>query len=482
MTNPTIEGIRAHGAAGSGRTAVLWRETGYTYAELERLISARASALRAGGVLPSTVVAVEGVRGLDTVVDIAALWTIGVTVLVFPAGSEEPLVQGMVVRSQAAAILHPGGQRPKLFQSTHAQQPDLEGVMLILPTSGSTGEPKLVPLAEDAVGSFCAWAEQTFCLSSRRTLCFAPLNFDLSLFELWAVLANGGSVELVSDADAQDPAALRSLLRHSGVDLIQGVPFVFKSLTTPVAEGPLRLSGVRDVITTGSSLGMETRLLMSDVFPQARFHNMYGSTETNNSFMASFDTEVFLGWGELPIGSPLPGVQLAVRESSGVILDGPGSGELMVRTPFMMTRYVGLAASGEKENVPALFSTGDVVHRDPDGIYHLEARSSRIVKIRGNRVSLDQVEASINSNDAVDESVVIALDDDPSPRIVALVRIRGGINLSPLALRVHCSQLLPPYALPSRFQMVDLPFPRTSTDKVDRKLIRLTYLEGTINA
>ncbi len=475
---PLIAAIRHHSENRAEATAVRWRENDHSYRQLAAMLLRRTRTLEQEGLRPGDVVALEAVRGLGSIVDTGALWNLGCVPVPFPRDSAPELVADIQDRSGGQWILRPGSPPSRCLPSRRPSSADGK-TALVLPTSGSTGVPKLVPLSAESINDFFCWAEDTFGLSRRTVIGFAPLNFDLSLMEIWATLFAGGTVELISDEQALNPSALRAHLRRSAADFFQAVPFVFQNLATGEDEPDLFLKKMRDVIVTGSAADAKTRTFLAITFPNATFHNVYGSTETNNSFMFTTDVSQLLQLPGLPIGLPLPGVQASIRDQDGRTLAGPARGELHVRTPFMMNGYVGSPGIGDD-----LFPTGDIVTRDQSGVYSIESRNSRIVKIRGNRINLDQVEAVISSHSSVEEAVVISrTGHDTNSRIEALVRLRDEEQCTALRLRMHCSRHLPPYAIPASISLVSHPFPRTSTHKIDRNASeRHHYESAAINA
>lgn len=468
--NQLITRITTIDGAQASKTAVIWDGKKYSYEAFAEMIDRRADLLRRAGIAALEVVVVEGRRALDSLVDLAALWKLGCAVLPYPAGSGVQLVNSMVRSAGASWLMEPGHDPRPVGNSEFADWSPIitDATMLILPTSGSTGRPKLVPLSERAIGAFIQWAGDTFALSHRTVLAFAPINFDLSLLEIWATLATGGTVDVVSDEEAHNPRVLREHLNHSNVDLIQAVPYIFQTLEGPADEPALILPGVKDVIVTGAKASRETRRWMVRAFPTASFHNVYGATETNNSFIYSAtNCTEFSETDVLPIGRPLPNVESYVLDSDGNIMAGEATGELHVRTPFMMHGYVGTPIYESDA-----FPTGDIVYRNEEGVFYIESRSSRIVKIRGNRTSLDQIEMVLDSNRSVEESVVIAREDAESgSRIEAFVKLRANETATALSLRQHCAGYLPDYSMPAVIRIVSQSFPRTSTHKIDRNML-----------
>ena len=350
------------------------------------------------------------------------------------------------------------------------------GTCLLLTTSGSTGVPKIVPLETAAVTRFCTWAAGAFALGERRVLNYAPLNFDLCLLDIWATLSHGGCTVLVDPAFAGYPPHLLRLFAETEPQVVQGVPMLFRLLTG--GDGEVEFPSVRTVLLTGDHTPLPLRRRLVRAFPEALFHNVYGCTETNDSFIHTFGAEEAAGREVLPLGRPLPGVAAAVL-AGGRMLDGAGTGELVVSTPFQTAGYLGQdnsrffrgtfdAALGER----AWYRTGDLVARDADGALSLVGRNDFQVKVRGVRVNLEEIEQVLASHADVGEAAVVPLpDDEAGVRLHAVVRpVRDG--LSSLRLRAYCADRLTRAAIPTGFSMTDEPLPTGPTGKVHRGRIR----------
>ncbi|MFF3847855.1 AMP-binding protein [Streptomyces sp. NPDC002328] len=348
---------------------------------------------------------------------------------------------------------------------------------LLLTTSGSTGLPKIVPLGADAVDAFTGWAAGAFGIGPDTVvLNYAPLNFDLSLLDVWATLAHGGRVVLVDPEHALDgPRLLGLLLRHR-VQVVQAVPMFFRLLADAADAAGERLPAVRHALFTGDAVPGPLLARLPALLPGARLHSVYGCTETNDSFVHEVSADEAAGGGPLPLGRPLPGADAFVVTDGGALLDGPGAGELFVRTPFQTRGYLG-GAPGAPAFVqhPAhddgrrYFRSGDLVRRRADGSLVLEGRTDFQVKVRGVRVNAQEVEHVLLGHGEVAEAAVLALPDPVAGRLLhALVRRAPGSKLTSLTLRGHLARRLPRAAVPFDLRIVDAPLPRTSTGKVDR--------------
>ncbi|GGS68085.1 AMP-binding protein [Nonomuraea spiralis] len=342
----------------------------------------------------------------------------------------------------------------------------------MLTTSGSTGAPKIVPLSAGSVTRFTDWAGDAFGLGPGEVVFnYAPLNFDLCLLDVWATLRSGGCVALVDPALAANPRYVSGFFAASGVTVVQGVPMLYQLLEEDV------FPGVRHVIVTGDHAPVPVRAALPRRFPDARLHNVYGCTETNDSFWHEFDAAEAVQPGPLPIGEPLPGVVAAFGPDLAPFPPDDGGSELLVRTPFQTTGYVTpdpAAATGRFVTGPdgsRYFRTGDLVRRGAGGRLFLVGRDDFQLKVRGIRVNLEQIERVLLEHDDVVEAAVVPAVDGAETRLTAFVRGSGPGRLSGLRLRTHCAMRLPRAAIPSSIRLVEQPFPRTSTGKVDRKRI-----------
>lgn len=319
-------------------------------------------------------------------------------------------------------------------------------------TSGSTGRPKIVAHDPEGVDRFVGWARDHFDLGTDTvSLSLSPMNFDIATLDVWAVLAAGGRVVFAPQDDLTNGPALAEAARTHGVTLLQAVPVVL----TLIARAGLPAPRIRTVVSTGDFYPLETLPDLHAAFPEADLWSVYGSTETNDSFILDLRRATA---GEL--GRPIDGVHHRVD----------ATGELVVSTPFQALGYVNAPndawrnSGGRRE-----FRTGDLVTTGADGTLRLAGRSDRQVKVRGVRLSLDAVEAVLRHQNGVADAVVTARGRGSGDKeLLAAVLVEPGAAVSNLALRSAVSSTLTPTAVPSRTFLTTEPFPVTGTGKTDR--------------
>jgi acyl-coenzyme A synthetase/AMP-(fatty) acid ligase len=459
--------------------ALVWRNGSVSYLELHERVCGAQFRLDRLHLPPGAPVAVRAVKSPDTIALILALLGDSRPFLLPPEGLSDETFTALVEAAGCRAVLEPEEITPVGGELRVVDRP--ESTSFMLTTSGSTGVPKIVPLTAAAVGRFTAWAAARFNIGPHRTvLNYAPLNFDLCLFDIWATLAAGGRVVLVEPEHATRAGYLHELIDANEVHIVQAVPMLFHLLF----ERQRPLPGVTHVVATGDALTARGLAQLPELFPNARLHNLYGCTETNDSFLHEIDPAT--DNAPLPIGRPICGVDAVLVDPNGAVFDGPGIGELHVSTPFQTEGYTDAALNGaafgphpDGATDRVYFRSGDLVRRTADGTLTLEGRADFHVKVRGVRVNTQAVERTLLELDEVAGAVVFAVPDQIAGNALhAIVHRRDPESLHSLAVRAHCARRLSRAAVPTAIQLTDEPLPTTSTGKPDRARIKQTYLEG----
>lgn len=505
MSQTTVRSLAEHVADQVRRRpdapAVIWDGQPISYRELDQLADASYAELRDARLPEDRPVGIRAKKSPEAIgLVLACLRASRPFLLPSIELAPETLAQ-LFAQAGASQVLSPHGPRSESAASLRAlvddvrSTPDASGaewpptggaddVTFMLTTSGSTGLPKIVPLTGAGVDAFTDWAAGQFDIEPGTVVAnYAPLNFDLCLLDIWTTLKHGGCVVLVDQDRATQGAYLAELVNEQQVNVLQAVPMLYRLLIDVHREDGRTFPSVRHVITTGDKIPAGSLAELPRLFPNARFYNLYGCTETNDSLIHEF-----LGLADgnvpsnVPVGQPIPGVTARVQTEDGTPLEGTGTGELLVWTPFQTRGYLKSALNegkfamvsddGDAHAGRTYYRTGDIVRRHEDGTLTLEGRADFYVKVRGVRVSTQVVEQAIQEHPAVVEVAVIAVPDElAGARLHATVRREPDVKLNSLMLRQHCATRLARTEMPSTIEIVTESLPKTSTGKVDRKAV-----------
>jgi L-proline---[L-prolyl-carrier protein] ligase len=338
-------------------------------------------------------------------------------------------------------------------------------------TSGSTGVPKGVVITHRNASAFVRWAAGAFPLGpGDQVAVHAPLHFDLPVYDLYVGLAAGATLHLVPERVAFFPQALHRFLAEREVSHVYAVP---SALTALVNRSTLTTDGapaLRRILYAGEEFRPEPLAALMRAVPHATVANLYGPIETN-----VITSHVLDGPPEerVPIGRPVDGAHLVLLGDDGSVSEsGAAEGEIVVAgdcvSPCYLNRRDLTAQSRIELAGRRFYRTGDVARRDEDGVLHLLGRRDGLVKTRGYRVELGEVEAIVGTHPEVAEVAVLAEPDrELTNRLHAIVVPReDDADLVDRLVR-HCRDRLPSYMVPSRIHVV-ASLPKTSTGKIAR--------------
>jgi amino acid adenylation domain-containing protein len=353
----------------------------------------------------------------------------------------------------------------------------------ILYTSGSTGEPKGVMLSHRAALSFVNWAVDYFRLEPDDQLAnHAPLHFDLSVFDLFAGIAVGGTVALVPPAVGVFPRNLADWIEREGITVWYSVPSALVHLSLHGALDRHTFPRLRLVLFAGEVFPVAHLRRFLGQVPGAKLFNLYGPTETNVCTVHPVTNGPSLDTTSVPIGRACANCEVFALDEQGRPLAPGGTGELYVRGPTLMEGYWGRpeqtrAVLGPHPLFPErpgrVYRTGDLVRLDETGDYYFVGRRDAQVKSRGYRIELGDIESVLHRHPDVVEAVVVAVPHDEfGCTLRGLVVAREGSSLDGRDLATLCGRHLPAYMIPAEF-VFRAALPKTSSGKVDRIAVRL---------
>lgn len=460
-----------------------------SYAELDRRASAIAEALAVDGGLSCAVIVLEKSAGL--LAAMLAVLRAGAAYLPLAPEHARTRLPDVAARAGARACVTDSGiaaaltlpENTRLILADQvparaawgdrpASPARPEDLAYIMPTSGSTGPPKLVGVPHRAVVRLVHRSRTLPLDHTDRTMLIANPSFDAATFEVWGALANGGRVVVPDVSELRDPALLCSAIMMYGITAGFFTTTLFERL---VEAAPGRLAGMRHVIVGGEAVPPRLFAEAGASLPDGVLVNGYGPTE-NTTFSCCFRPDREPGLlRSLPIGRPLSGSGALVADESLRPLPPGVPGEILVTGLGLAVGYIDDPELTARRFVcldalegARAYRTGDLGRLLPDGTLEYLGRIDRQVKIRGFRVEPGEVEAALSGHPAVRRAVVYAEDIGGIRTLLAAVEADA---VDSATLRSWLADRLPDYLLPARIRVVDR-LPMTANGKADHAALR----------
>ena len=354
------------------------------------------------------------------------------------------------------------------------EHPGADALAYILYTSGSTGRPKGVMLSHRNASSFVDWCSEVFEPGESDVFSsHAPLHFDLSILDVFTSIKHGARLVLIGEQMGKDPLRLAPLIAEKRISVWYSTPSILSLLAQYGKLERHDYGALRAVLFAGEVFPVAQLRVLREIWDHPRYFNLYGPTETNVCTYFELPASTPPDRTQpYPIGRSCSHMRCRVADQDGRPVEVGAEGELLVSGDGVMQGYWNLPEQNARAFLEDLdgtrwYRTGDLVVEESGGDYVFHGRRDRMVKRRGYRVELGEVEAGLATHPAAREVAVVALlDPSAGIRLKAFLSLRGGYRPTLIEMKQFCVQRLPRYMVPDTFGFVDA-LPRTSTDKID---------------
>lgn len=467
-----------------------------SYIELGEATAALADALRINNIHPGDRVAVCLQKNVDTLIAILGILRLGAAYV--PVNPADPPARNAAIIEAcgACAILTDTALAEEVFSDTpHAAaavtfdafvllttghtpgENSPRDLAYLLHTSGSSGQPKGVMVSEAAVISFIDWCKDTFAPSAEdRLSAFAPFHFAMSVFDIYLALGCGSQLVLITDAVIRHPPSLARLISEADISIWYSTPSAIRLLLDHGLEKH-DYPALRLALFAGETFPPGDLRRLRAIWAESSLYNLYGSTETN-----------VIAWQKIPVtipedritpyplGKACSHVRLKAVSRDGTEAGVGRQGEIHVSGPPLMEGYAGSPGKAHKSfcfdaEGTRWHRTGDIAEVQTDGTLLYVGREGRIVKRRGYRIALGEIEAVLFSHADIKEAAVVsAADERTGVRITAFYMTPDGKPLSLIRLKQYCAEHIPATHIPDKFVMLEK-LPKTTTGKTNYKAL-----------
>lgn len=476
--------------------AVTFGPVTLTYQQLDRVTDSLAARLQELGVRPDRLVAIVSERTLSTIVAMLAIVKSGGAYLALdpahPAARMRTILEEakpLALLTEASADDPTGLGIPVVIVAEHlgddvrdvatrdvriAGGAGPENLAYVVYTSGSTGRPKGICVTHSNVVQRTRNPEYIKFLPGDRVAQISNAAFDTSTVEVWGALLNGGELVGFDSDTLLSPGRLATALRTSRITTLVMATPLFNQLA---ADDPTTFASISQLLVGGDVMAVSQANSVA-ALPGCTLVNGYGPAECTALATAHDVTPMPESQLRVPIGHPISGTTCYVLDDTLRPQSAGEPGQLYIGGDGVARGYVGrpdltaerfLPDPFAAESGKRMYATGDLVCRLPDGSLDFLGRADFQVKIRGMRVELNEVDATLLRHPGVREAVTVADAGTKSldATLVSYFVGSGEATAETVDLIAFLRDRLPEYMVPSRvIRLSELP--RNTNMKIDR--------------
>jgi acyl-CoA synthetase (AMP-forming)/AMP-acid ligase II len=341
-------------------------------------------------------------------------------------------------------------------------------------TSGTTSSPKGVVGCHQAIYvESLGVAIDTRMTADDRVAAMLPFFHTAQLNAFCTVAVAVGATIVVQRGF--DAPRLLDLIAAEGISVIFGLPVMYRTLLDLQLRAPRNISSLRLAIYGMAPMAREELAKAIEVF-DCGFALMFGQTEMS-PLSALFRPEHQLSHTGAA-GTPSINVQIGIMDEAGALLPQGQSGEIVYRSPQVLTGYLRNPEATEEAFRHGWFHSGDVGHFDEDDILWFEDRFKDVIKSGGENVASLEVETALYASEpAILEAAAVGLPHDRwGEAITAFIIPRPGETIDEAVLLTKVRDNLSPFKCPKAVILVES-FPKTATGKVQKVELRKMFAE-----
>ncbi|AEI43017.1 non-ribosomal peptide synthase/polyketide synthase [Paenibacillus mucilaginosus] len=507
-SDTTVDGLVSEQAARTPeRVAVTDAQGRITYGELEQAAVRLAQKLQAHGAGRGGRVGLIVSRGISTVLGMLAILKTGAAFVPIEPGDPADRKQYAVRQAGVSLLmaesgcgaeelglpvigfdenggtagdqlrLH-AGLKPAQTDDSERHTPD--DLAYILFTSGSTGQPKGVMITHRSAVNLLHAVNLEYSVGcDDRMLWVTPMNFDLSVYDLFGVLAAGGTVVTALKEDVQDPDRLWKLMKEERITLWDSVPTTMGYLVDSLERSglPAVQTDLRLVLLSGDWIPVALKDRMGRFFPRAGVIGLGGATEATVWSNHYPIREVKEDQRSIPYGRPLANNAFYILDPFGQPVPPGIAGELHIGGLGVAQGYVNDPERTERAFTAdpfhpggRMYRTGDLGRLLPCGNMEFLGRKDHQVKVRGYRIELGEIEYRLGQLPGVTGALALVTEPEEGREGQLCAYVVTEQPLDVRFVRNALGRTLPSYMLPQHVICLEA-LPLTPNGKIDRRAL-----------
>ncbi|KAF0818519.1 Polyketide synthase module protein [Bacillus sp. ZZV12-4809] len=371
---------------------------------------------------------------------------------------------------------------PKHTPNTEVKPDNLAYVIY---TSGSSGKPKGVMMPHEAVVSHSIDIINQFNLVPEdRVLQFSSISFDISLEQIFSTFA-AGSTLVFRDKDLWTPSQFSKRCAELDLSVINLPTSYWAEIVQAWHSRPQEIPdcNLKIVVVGGEQMPAEKVKLWEQMkLEHVNLLNAYGPAETamtSTLYKVSGNGTKSGDLKFIPVGKPLANRRIYILNDQLKPVPAEVKGEIHIGGIPLARGYLNKPQMTQDKFIEdpyhtgygsKLYKTGDIGKVLPDGNIQVLGRKDDQLKIRGHRIDIGEIEATLSQYKQFTEAVVVAKERDTGEKYLVMFYVTSSNDIDKASIRTLLAKKVPEYMIPSFFLKMDK-FPLSPNGKIDRKAL-----------
>lgn len=362
-------------------------------------------------------------------------------------------------------------------------------------TSGSTGMPKGVMIShQSALNTIFDINEKFKVTKDDVAFGISAFNFDLSIYDIFGLLAVGGRLVLPDSNETKDPACWWQYFQAQKITIWNSVPALMQLFVDFLERQTSReikrcLESLRLIMLSGDwiPLSLPDKIKRYANDDNVKVISLGGATEASIWSIYYPIHSMDHDWTSIPYGKPLANQRFYVLNSAFKAMPVGVEGDLYIAGLGLAQGYLNDEQKTQQsfithpETGERLYRTGDLGRYLPDGNIEFCGRRDFQVKVRGFRIELGEIEQALLQGSQIDEAIILPYGSGSNCILIGFLTLKPGAgDFASAQARELLKKRVPEYMIPQDFMFLD-EIPLTANGKIDRKNLLADYEENGVS-